>query len=358
MSIDSIIGLVEFILALIALIIIHEFGHFVASRLLHVDVEEFGIGFPPRLATLFTAWGTKFTLNAIPLGGFVRPKGENDPNVPGGLAAAKPGVRLAVYVAGPLMNLLVGVILYAIIFTRVGMPDQTRVQVVEVSPKSPASTAGLAPGDMILQLNNQAIHDTTTAHDIIYANLDKPVTMVYERNGKQFTTTLTPRSNPPSGQGAIGISMGPPTTPINIAQALPNGVSAVYQHSVALLSLPVQILRGQESASAGRLVGFKGMFDIYQEVRQTPTAQTGIPTSVNVLLFFTNITISLGLLNLFPFPALDGGRILFVLPELIIRRRIPAEYENVINLVGFGLLLLLLIYINLQDFIAPPVLPK
>lgn len=358
MTIDSIVGLLEFVLALVALIIIHEFGHFIASRLLHVDVEEFGIGFPPRLATLFTAWGTKFTLNAIPLGGFVRPKGENDPNVPGGLAASSAWVRLIVYAAGPLMNLMVGVLLYTIIFSRVGMPDAKRVQVMDVLPDSPAAKAGLASGDVIVKVNNQAIHDTTTVHDVIYANLDKPLTLVYDRKGQQVTTTLTPRSNPPTGEGAIGISMGYPTIPIDFFQAIPAGFTAVYDYGRALLSLPVQMIRGQVTPDQGRLVGFKGMYDIYQEVRTTPTAQTGIPTYINMMLFFTTITISLGLLNLFPFPALDGGRILFVLPELIIRRRIPAEYENLINLVGFGLLLLLLIYINLQDFLAPPILPK
>src|SRR5512139_2428393 len=108
MSFD-ITGLLIFILAIVALIIVHEFGHFLASRLLGVEVEEFGLGFPPRLLTMFVAGGTKFTLNAIPLGGFVRPKGENDPSVPGGLAAASPWVRLVVLFAGPLMNLLVGV---------------------------------------------------------------------------------------------------------------------------------------------------------------------------------------------------------------------------------------------------------
>ena len=94
-------ALVQFIAGLAALIILHELGHFVVARLLKIPVEEFGTGFPPRLAKLFTAWGTDFTLNWIPLGGFVRPKGENDPNIPGGLAAASPWVRVAVWFAGP-----------------------------------------------------------------------------------------------------------------------------------------------------------------------------------------------------------------------------------------------------------------
>jgi regulator of sigma E protease len=357
MNTSFIVGLVEFILAIIALIIIHEFGHFVVSRLLHVEVEEFGLGFPPRITKLFRAWGTDFTLNALPLGGFVRPKGENDPTVEGGLAAASPWVRLAVLFAGPLMNLLVGVLLYAIIFSKIGMPDVTRVQVLDVAPNSPAAAAGLKAGDFITRINTQAINSTTALQQAVAASLDKTTTLSYERSGKRYQVTLVPRSNPPQGQGAIGIVMGNPTTPVSAIQSLPSGFEAVFLHSRALLALPVQMIRGTASPTDGRFVGFKGMFDIYQQAR-TSEPTPGTPAGVNILLFFTNVTISLGLINLFPFPALDGGRILFTLPEIIIRRRIPTQYENLINLVGFGLLILLMLYINLQDFISPAILPK
>ena len=110
------IQLVQFVLGIAVLLVIHEFGHFLAARSMNVEVEEFGIGFPPRALKLFTYKGTMYSLNWLPLGGFVRPKGENDPTVPGGLAAASPWVRLGVLFAGPAMNLLVGVILAIILF--------------------------------------------------------------------------------------------------------------------------------------------------------------------------------------------------------------------------------------------------
>ena len=349
-------AIAQFVGALAALIIIHELGHFFASRLLGVEVEEFGLGFPPRILTLFTAGGTRFSLNLIPLGGFVRPKGENDPSVPGGLAAASPWVRLAVLSAGPLANLAVGVILYALIFTRVGMPITNQVLVVEVAENSPAQQAGLLPGDLIVRVNEVEVDSMQALQSEISANLEKPTELAYQRDGQVHETTLVPRSSPPPNQGAIGIVMGNPTQAISIAAAIPLGIQAVGDHASQLLAFPVRMLRGETSPEEGRLVGLKGMFDIYQEVRQDePTA--AVPAGVTVMSFFAAITISLGVLNLLPIPALDGGRIMFVLPEILLRRRIPPQYENVINIVSFALLLMLLLYVNLQDFINPISIP-
>jgi regulator of sigma E protease len=351
------ISIFQFVGALVALIIVHELGHFIAARSFNVEVEEFGIGFPPRLLTLFTIWGTKFTLNAIPLGGFVRPKGENDPNIPGGLAHASPWVRLVVLVSGPLANLLVAAILYTTIFSRMGSPDTTQVQIVDIAADSPAAMADLQPGDLILTVNGQEVSSTNTLSSLIAANLGEPTTITYQRGAETGEITLVPRPNPPAGEGAIGIVMGNPTLSVGWFEALPAGTAAVYYHSKALLELPVNLIRGEVSPEEGRLVGFKGMFDIYQDVREGEVFP-GTPRDVNIMFFFTNITISLGLLNLFPFPALDGGRILFTLPEILFRRRVPPEYEGVINLVGFGILIALLLYINLQDFISPVSLPR
>jgi regulator of sigma E protease len=118
--------------------------------------------------------------------------------------------------------------------------------------------------------------------------------------------------------------------------------------------LPGQLLRGEASGDQGRLVGYKGMYDIYTQVREADNApDSTLPPGVNTLSFFASISVSLGLLNLLPVPALDGGRILFTLPEILFRKRIPAAYENAVNFIGFGLLLLLIVYINLQDFLHP-----
>jgi regulator of sigma E protease len=121
---------IEFVLILIALMVIHEVGHFLAAKAFGIEVVEFGLGIPPRIATLFRWRETTFTLNAIPLGAFVLPKGENDPNIPGGLAAAPAWKRITVFFAGPAMNLILAVILYSVIIGQSGVPDPNKSDVV------------------------------------------------------------------------------------------------------------------------------------------------------------------------------------------------------------------------------------
>src|SRR5512138_2783244 len=171
----TILGLIIFILAFGGMVLIHEFGHFIAARLCKIEVDEFGIGLPtPGAITLFTWQGTRFTWNWLPFGGFVRPKGENDPNVPGGLAAASPWKRLIVLSAGPLMNLLAAGLIYSLIFSRVGVPDATRVLIASVTPESSAAAAGFKDGDILVSGNGQQITSYEQLRTIIDSNVDKP----------------------------------------------------------------------------------------------------------------------------------------------------------------------------------------
>lgn len=227
--------ILEFILVLGLLIIVHELGHFLLARLFKIEVEEFGVGYPPRVHTLFEAGGTKYTLNLLPFGGFVRLKGENDPSAPGSFAAASPWKRIAVLVAGPMMNLLTAVILYVAVISLVGLPDPTKVEIMEIAPGSPAEQVGLRPGDIILRLNDQPIESTEAMSQAVRQNLGKEIALTVLRGSQEATFRLVPRLNPPEGQGAIGIAMGNPTTPISPWQALPYGVVATYEHGRALL---------------------------------------------------------------------------------------------------------------------------
>jgi regulator of sigma E protease len=350
-----IVNILQFIGVLASMIILHEVGHFAACRLLGVEVEEFGIGFPPRITKLFTYRGVEYTLNWIPLGGFVKPRGESQPEVEGGLAASKPLVRIGVYLAGPAMNLLAAVVLYAVIFSRLGVPDMSTIEILEVVQNSPAQEAGLLAGDFILSINEKEIESYEELRSEIYAHLGEEIQLDYQREEAILSTALIPRENPPENEGAIGIVMTSPVMEINLFQALPLGFSATYEHSIAVLKLPAALIRGG-SEDVGRPVGYKGMYDIYTGAKDQQLLP-GTSSAINVLLFLVSVTVSLGVLNMFPIPALDGGRILFVLPELVTGRRVSQKVQNVVNAVGFISVLLLLIYFNILDFTSPVQLP-
>jgi regulator of sigma E protease len=345
-------NLLIFIGALAAFIILHELGHLVACLVLKIDVEEFGIGFPPRIFTFFRWRGIDFTLNWILLGGFVNPAGQNDPEIAGGLAASAPWKRLVVYFAGPVMNIIVAVLLYTLAVSQMGMPETKKVIVVDVAPNSPAEQAGLKADDLLLRINGQPLEGVNVVQGIVAVNKGKEITLEVQRAGQIIEVKLVPRADPPPGQGAIGIAMSNPTKPISLINAFPLGTMAVVDQGYLLLTLPMKFFQGSVPAEEMRVVGFKGMYDIYQGVRDIEASQKQT-RGVGTLAFFAMISASLGILNLMPIPALDGGRILFTLPELLIRRRVPAHLENTLHMVGFMLLLVLLVYVNLQDFINP-----
>lgn len=199
--------ILEFVILFGLLVFLHEFGHFLMARLFKIEVEEFGFGFPPRIVKLFTLGGTDFTLNWIPFGGFVRPKGENDSTVPGGLGAASPWARLAVMLGGPVMNLITGILVFSFVLTMGGDPTPRTVDIATVSPDSPAAAAGIQAGDIIQSINGKPVTSQIELRSVVQENLDKPVSLTYLRSGKPVQVSLTPRSNPPEGQGSLGIAM-------------------------------------------------------------------------------------------------------------------------------------------------------
>ena len=163
------------------------------------------------------------------------------------------------------------------------------------------------------------------------------------------------REKHPEDEGAIGILMTNPVEDINWFQALPLAVDATGQYSIAVLKIPGKLLSGSADP-AERPGGYFAMYRYFSAAKEGQFLP-GIPVNVNVLFFLFMISVSLGVLNLLPIPALDGGRILFVLPELLIGRKVPQQVQNVVNLIGFISVILLLIYINILDIISPVQLP-
>jgi regulator of sigma E protease len=375
---ETLLTWIIFILAFSGMVIVHELGHFIAARLVKVEVEEFGIGFPtPGAITLFTWQGTRFTLNWLPLGGFVRPKGENDPNIEGGLAAAAPWKRLFVLSAGPIMNLITAVLVISVIISQMGgiisspLLDDTgphEILITEVVPNSPADQAGLRMGDVLLTADGKKLNTTEEASNLIKASPDIPILFGVMREGETFELIITPRMNEAAGRPLIGVSFcgGCEFKPVtSVTENLKYSVQFTGAQIYALVTLPIKLVRGSIDPEQGRLVGLKGIFDIMEQsvsndVEATQTQTTSSAPSpynapVQTLSIIAILSISLGIFNLFPFPALDGGRILFVLPELIFRRRVPHQFENLVHGVGLMLLLAVMIYVNVRDFIDPVV---
>lgn len=351
------------------MIFIHELGHFLAARWVGVEVEEFGFGLPSKkLVTLFTWQGTEFTIHALPLGGFVRPKGENDPAVNGGLAAASPWKRLAVLFAGPLMNLVTAYVVIALLIAFEGMPTPGPVTIASVYEGSPAYAAGLREGDTLLALNGEDITEVQPAIDIIKAHLDQPVEVALARGGQEMLVTATPSAQrDAAGEGALGIALQSATRPATFSEMALGSAAETGLRAFEIVSIPVQLVRGALEAEQARVVGFKGIFDMFNlavtedvSSRQKAAAEpAGAAQPTNFTLNLIGwLSVSLGVMNLLPIPALDGGRILFTLPEILFHRRIPPERENFVNGVAMLILIALMLFVNVMDFVDPAQIPQ
>ncbi|HRJ76445.1 MAG TPA: M50 family metallopeptidase [Anaerolineales bacterium] len=360
------ISFLVFFFALGLMIFVHELGHFIAARWAKIEVEEFGFGLPSyKLVSLGKWQGTEFTIHALPLGGFIRPKGENDPNVPGGLASANPWKRLVVLVAGPLMNLITAVIVFSVLIASSGVPVPGKILIETVAENSPAQQAGMQDGDVLLAINGQSVTEIQPAILLIRENLDKPVEVLIERNGEQITLTATPLSSRTAQEGAMGVALATPTRPATLVESVTGGVTITAVQAATIVYLPVALIQGAISSDEARFIGFKGIYDLFnysveedvtsrQEATQTQTTGAPTPRPTNYTLNLIGVlSISLGVFNLFPIPALDGGRILFTLPEIFFKKRIPMEWENMVNGIAMLLLIGLMIFVNVMDFVNP-----
>jgi regulator of sigma E protease len=343
-----------FVLVIGTLILGHELGHFLAARARGVRVEEFGIGFPPRLATLFTAGGTRFTLNAIPLGGYVRPAGEDDPSVPGGLANASKLTRTLVLLAGPAANILLALLAFTAAF-KFAAPDVNRTTVNAVAVSSPAEAAGLLPGDWIVSLDGLPVTGYGTLQDAVAERLGQPVHLEIMRAGQTLVVELVPRAEPPEGQGPIGILTGNPRLQTTWGESITYGAQSIAFQVNELVHLPARLIRQEIAADQARLSGLKGMYDMLAWAGEIDRSSERPFLTLNLIGV---ISLGLALANLLPIPALDGGRLLFVLFEAVARRRISPRYEGLAHAIGFAFLLAVMLYVNLQDFLNPISLPR
>ncbi|MEI6291911.1 MAG: M50 family metallopeptidase, partial [Chloroflexota bacterium] len=226
------------------MVFIHEFGHFLAARFFKIEVEEFGFGMPPKIMTLFKWKETEFTLNALPIGGFVRPKGENDPNVMDGLASANPWKRLAVLFAGPMMNLITAIVVTSIIIAMTGVGVEGKVLIENVSAASPAQQAGIQANDILLAVNGQSVTTLDAARNLIRDAIDTPVTFDLVRNGQPVKLVATPLSSRPKDQGALGVGLSYPRRSATISEIVSGGFMYTGIQAAGILYLPIGLIQG------------------------------------------------------------------------------------------------------------------
>ncbi len=374
-ELDSIRNLSIFIIIIGGLIFLHELGHFLAALKLGVKIKEFGLGFPPRL--LGTArdkngqrrWFSVrapqdldpnsiiYSLNFLPLGGFVRPAGEDDPTVPNGLAAAPKLTRLIVLAAGPGANLLIGILVFTLAFAT-GWPQTTdRLRIKGVVSDAPADVSGVQPGDIVLTANGETITaENNLLPEITHANLGQPVQLVLERSGRQLEITVIPRTEWPRNQGPMGVVLDREWTLVTqpLPQAFLSSLTQIGLQVRETFLLPFRMIEGQMQTKEVRFVSVVGLKDISDQVVKTAVeVQAVFP----LLQFIGLITVALALTNLLPLPALDGGRILFVLIEAVRGRRIDPLREGYVHVMGMLVLLALMVVMVINDIIDP-IIPR
>jgi regulator of sigma E protease len=344
-----------FILVLTPIILVHELGHFVAARLSGIRVNEFGLGFPPRAVKLFKRGDTLYSLNWIPIGGFVRPAGEDDPTIPDGLAAASKRARLFTLSAGAGANFLLALVIFWFAFM-IG-PPRYAVTVDQVVANSPAETAGFMAGDQIVKANGMDVYQASIVIGEVNASAGKPMDIVVLRDGQEVPLIVKPRlpeEYDRQVEGPTGIALHSEPTGRNYSygplEAAAIAGDSTFQVVWGTLRAPLMLIQGQITPAEARPVSVVGISQLAGRAAEE-TARQG---DLFPLLWFTAvISVALGFTNLLPIPALDGGRITFVLVEAIRGRRIEPEREGMVHLVGMLLLLGLMVLIMIQDIVNP-----
>lgn len=371
---DVLPTLVAFLVLIVILVLVHEIGHFAVAKWAGVAVQEFGVGFPPRIASVVFR-GTRYSLNWIPLGGFVKLLGEDgeievdrlrsrglsdaavEKVMEGALGRRRIPVRLAVLLAGVAMNFVAGALLFALALSQPTPEYHGPLTVVSVQEGSPAEGA-LLEGDVIIGADGQTFERSTDLTAYIRSQAGEAVSLQILRDGIPTEVEVTPRvlteDEQRAGVGAVGfgwetddVRQGPP--------AADGPIDALVQGTVTAGQVAAEIPGGLARAIAGMLGlapptgDVAGPIGIAQQTGRLLDAPL-----VSQLFFIGLLSINLAVLNVLPFPPLDGGRVLIVLIEAVRRRRLSAEREALIYFTGFLVLIALVILISIQDIARLP----
>lgn len=332
------------IIVLGILIAVHEFGHFITARRIGIPVHEFSLGFGFKLFSR-TVDGVEYSLRVFPLGGFVRMAGEepSDLEDPAGYNNRKPWEKIAVSMAGPLMNILLGLLIFVYSYAVIGIPQATNEPVIgRVLNGEPAYQAGIQPGDRILAVNDKAIVQwQEMTSQLSQTPEGESVTLKVQRQGHVLDLTVTPKLNSTTGVPTIGVMGDFTYQRLGIGKSVVYGFQQTFLLTGALLSGLWTVISG--GASAGDLAGPVGITVMVGEA-----ARIG---SVFLLGFIAFLSINLGVLNLLPFPALDGARVVFALVEAVRHKPIEPEKEGFIHWLGFLFLMLMILIVTYNDIL-------
>lgn len=356
----SITTLLLFLLILSVLVFAHELGHFVMAKRAGMKVDEFGFGFPPRLFGVKRG-DTLYSVNAIPLGGFVRIKGESGEHRgdSDSFSSKSLWARFLVLIAGVAMNVLVAGLLYGVGFT-IGMPSvldgglparaevtDRKLEVMAVAPQSPAATGGIVSGDAIVSLDGHVFETADAARAYILENGDKGIEVVVQKADGTFVTQKLSAADIPETQ-IHGLGVGIVTTGI---VSYPAHLAFVYGFGGAFTATRdvawafgdlIKTLVVEQKVNV-ELSGPVGIAVMTGEV-----AKLGF---VYVLQFAAILSVNLAVINVLPFPALDGGRLLFLFIEAVRRRAVDEKTEAVVHNIGFALLMALVVLVTYRDFV-------
>lgn len=353
--------LIIFILVLGILILTHEWGHFITARKSGLTVEEFGFGFPPRIFSIKRG-ETLYSINLLPLGGFVKILGEDgtEPDNPKSFSSKPVGIRSLITVSGVFMNFLLAALLLVIGFY-IGLPQiidkdnevlakNVEIQIVAVNSGSPAEKARIKMGDVIKYVKSEnkniAINEIAILQENINDRKGKEITIAVQRGKEIFEVKAAPRINPPGGEGALGIAL-----------AKTGIISYPWYKSFWLgiksaFIISWEIIKGFGSLIKNLITSGTIPRDISGPVGiAVLTNQAATLGFIYLLQLVAIISLNLAVLNLIPFPALDGGRLLFLGIEKIKGSKVNPKIENTIHSVGIVLLLALVILITYRDIL-------
>ncbi|HEY8910538.1 MAG TPA: RIP metalloprotease RseP [Desulfosporosinus sp.] len=335
-----------------SMVMIHELGHYVVAKWIGVKVIEFSFGFGPKLLG-YQGKETLYALRLIPLGGFVKLHGMDAEVDENGQAVIAPThdvrsfmnkpvwQRMAVIVAGPIMNFVLAMILFVSVFAYMGIPSQsTSNSIGSLIKGKPAVTAGIQPGDKIIAVNQEPTTDWNHLTEVIHAKPNQVLSLTIERvNVKQpQIVSVKTEKDAPTGYGMIGIAPEVNYMHASILQSTRFGLERTLEFTKFIMVTLVQMITGKIPADVG------GPVMIAQAIGEG--AQQGL---ANLLGLTGVLSIQLGLINLFPIPALDGSRLVFLLIEGLRGKPLNPEKENMIHLVGFVLLMVVMIAVTYKD---------